>query len=98
VGNFRNTKSVWKQRKRWEGIVERDVLLLVGVQGWRRQAGNTEEWRQLLREVFVQKGFTEDKGLKLWTERRSVSFCEHSNKHWGIITGEMWLTDWLWFC
>ena len=34
VGNFHNTKSVRKQRKRWEGIVERDALLFVGVRGW----------------------------------------------------------------
>jgi hypothetical protein len=41
-------------------IIERAALLLVGVQGWRRQAANREEWRQLLREVFVQKGIFDD--------------------------------------
>jgi hypothetical protein len=35
------------EKKRLQDILERDALLLVGVQGWRRQAGNGEEWRQL---------------------------------------------------
>jgi len=36
------------------------MLLFVGVRGWRRQAGNREEWRWLLREVFAQKGIMDN--------------------------------------
>jgi hypothetical protein len=54
-----------------------------------RQAGSREEWRLLLREVFMQKGIMGDWGLRLWTERRSVGFGEPGNKYYGIITGQM---------
>jgi hypothetical protein len=67
--------------KRFASIFEREALLLIGVRGWRRQAGNREEWRRLLGKVFVQKGIMGDWGLRLWTERRSVGFCEHSDTH-----------------
>ena len=33
-----------------------DALQILGIQEWRRQAGDREEWKHLLREVKAQKG------------------------------------------
>jgi hypothetical protein len=54
---FHNSQSVRKPRTRGAEIVQRDALQILGIRGWKRQAGNREEWRLLLREVRAQKGF-----------------------------------------
>jgi len=48
MGNFINTIPVGKPRTRWMG--RRDTAQILGIQGWRRQASDTEEWRHLLKE------------------------------------------------
>jgi len=35
-GEFYNTYSMGKPRTRWEDIVQRDVLQVLGIRGWRR--------------------------------------------------------------
>ena len=50
-GKFHNTRSVEKPRKRWEDVVQRDALGVLGMRGWRTRAGDREEWRSLLREA-----------------------------------------------
>jgi hypothetical protein len=40
-----------------------------------------------------QKGVMGSYGLKLWTERRSVCFCEHIDRHLGFKTEEQLLTS-----
>jgi len=42
---------------------------------------------------LAQKGIMGSPGLKLWTERRSVCFCEHIDKHLGFTMEEMLLTS-----
>jgi hypothetical protein len=44
-----------KPRTRWEDVVWRDTLLIVGIRGWRRRAEDREEWKLLLREASTQK-------------------------------------------
>jgi len=41
---------------------------------------------------LAQKGIMGSPVLKLWTERRSVCFCEHIDKHLGFTMEEMLLT------
>ena len=55
-GKFHNTRSVAKPRKRWEDFVQRDALGVLGMRGWRRRAGEREEWRNLLRDVRGPEG------------------------------------------
>jgi hypothetical protein len=54
-GMCHNTCSVGKSRTRWEDILQRDALQVLGIQRWRR-AGNIEEWGCLLREAKSQMG------------------------------------------
>lgn len=42
---------------------------------------------------LAQKGIMGSPGLKLWTERRSLCFCEHIDKHLGFTIEEMLLTS-----
>jgi hypothetical protein len=51
---FNNTRTVEKPRTRWEDVVQRDELQILGKQGWRRRAGDREQWRRLLMEARSQ--------------------------------------------
>jgi hypothetical protein len=42
-GNFHTTRSVGRPRNRWEDVVQRDTLQLLGTRGWRRRAVNRDE-------------------------------------------------------
>jgi hypothetical protein len=55
-GKFYNTSSVGKPRTRWEGVVQRDALQVLGIRGWRRRVGNREKCRCHLRGARSQKG------------------------------------------
>jgi hypothetical protein len=55
-GKFHNTRPVGEPRTRWEDVVRRYTLQILGIRGWRRQAEDREEWRRLSREARVQKG------------------------------------------
>jgi hypothetical protein len=35
-GEFYNTNSVGKPRTRWEDVVQREALQVLGIRGWRR--------------------------------------------------------------
>jgi hypothetical protein len=39
------TGPIWKPRTRWEDAIQRDALQFLGVQGWRRWAGDREGWK-----------------------------------------------------
>jgi hypothetical protein len=54
--NFHTTRPVGRPRTRWEVVVQRDALQLLGIRGWRRRATNRDEWRRLVREAKAQKG------------------------------------------
>jgi hypothetical protein len=54
-GNFHTTRPVGRPRTRWADVVQRDAQLL-GIIGWRRRAGNRDEWRYLMREAKARKG------------------------------------------
>ena len=49
-------KPMGRPRTRWADVVQRDVLQLLGIRGWRRRAENKDEWRRLLRETKARKG------------------------------------------
>ena len=55
-GNFHSTRPVGRPRTRWADVVQRDALQLLGLRGWRRRAGNGDEWRRLVREAKARKG------------------------------------------
>jgi len=55
-GNFHTTRPVGRPRNRWADVVQRDVLRLLGIRGWRRRAENRDEWRRLMREARAQNG------------------------------------------
>jgi len=55
-GNFHTTRPVGRPRTRWAGVVQRDVLRLLGIRGWRRRAENRDEWRRIVREAKARKG------------------------------------------
>ena len=55
-GNFHTTRPVGRPRTRWADVVQRDVLQLLGIRGWRRRAANRDEWRRLVREAKARKG------------------------------------------
>jgi hypothetical protein len=38
-GKLHNRKPVEKPRKRWEDVVQRDALEMLGIRGWRGRAG-----------------------------------------------------------
>jgi hypothetical protein len=44
------------QDSRWPDVVQRDVLHLQGMRGWRRRAENRDELRRLMREANTRKG------------------------------------------
>jgi hypothetical protein len=52
VGNSK-TKD---PRKIWADVVQREALQIQGIRGWRRRAGDREDWRRLLRGAKIQKG------------------------------------------
>jgi hypothetical protein len=41
-GKLRTTRSVGRPRTRWADVVQRDVLQLLGIRGWRRRAENRD--------------------------------------------------------
>jgi hypothetical protein len=43
LGKFRNPRSVGKPRTRWEDVVQRDALQILGIRGWRRRGGERGE-------------------------------------------------------
>jgi hypothetical protein len=53
-GKFHSTRQVVKPRTRWEHVVQRDILQILGIRGWRRRAGDTEETSY--EETRAQKG------------------------------------------
>jgi hypothetical protein len=55
-GYLHTTRPVGRPRTRWEDVVQRDALQLLGIRGWRRRAVNRDEWRCLVREAKAQKG------------------------------------------
>jgi hypothetical protein len=55
-GKFHNTRPVGRPRIRWEEVVQKDALQILGTRGWRRRAENREVWRKLLREAKARKG------------------------------------------
>jgi hypothetical protein len=46
-GKSLNKNSVGKPSTRWQDVVQRDELQILGKQEWRRRAGHMEEWRRL---------------------------------------------------
>jgi hypothetical protein len=56
MGNFHSKRSVGKPRKRWENVDQKDAVQIVGVPSWRRQAGNGDQWRWLVREILPKRG------------------------------------------
>ena len=54
--NFHTTRPVGRPRTRWEDVVQRDALQLLGTRGWRIRATNRDEWRRLVREAKARKG------------------------------------------
>ena len=54
-GNFHTTRPVGRPRTRWEDVVQRGALHLLGIRRWRR-AANRDEWRRLMREAKARKG------------------------------------------
>jgi hypothetical protein len=55
-GKLSYHKPVGRPRTRWADVVQRDVLQLLGIRGWRRRAANRDEWRHLKREAKARKG------------------------------------------
>jgi len=48
TGKFYYTWSVGTSRTGWEDVVWRDGSQILGLRGWRRWAGDREEWSCLL--------------------------------------------------
>jgi len=48
-GKFHNIKQVGKMRTRWKDVVRRDILQILRIRGWWREAEDREEWKRLLR-------------------------------------------------
>jgi len=73
--NFCTTRPVGRPRTRWEDVVQRDALQLLGVRGWRR-AENRDEWRDLMREAKARKGLQRHicNGICLTTEDHEKIF------------------------
>jgi hypothetical protein len=42
-GKLHNTRTVGKPRTRWEDVVQRDELQILGIRAWRRRAGDREQ-------------------------------------------------------
>jgi hypothetical protein len=49
-------KQYRKTETKWEDAVQRDALQILGIWGWRRRAGDREEWRSILRVARAHKG------------------------------------------
>jgi hypothetical protein len=49
---------VGKPRTKWENVVQKDALQILGIRYWKKKkrAGDGEEWGHLLREARAQKG------------------------------------------
>jgi hypothetical protein len=54
--NFHTTRPLGRPRIRWADVVQKDVLQLLGIRGWRKRAANRDEGRRLVREARAQKG------------------------------------------
>jgi len=54
-GKFHNKSTLRKQRTKGKDIVQRDAVQILGIRGWRKQAGVRETWRGVLREARTQK-------------------------------------------
>jgi hypothetical protein len=48
MGKF-NKRSVEKPRIKWEDMVQKSALRILGIRRWRKRAGDTEEWRRFSR-------------------------------------------------
>ena len=55
-GNFYTTRPVGRPRTGCVDVVLRDALQLLGIRGWKRRAGNRDEWRRLMGETKARKG------------------------------------------
>jgi hypothetical protein len=51
-----HTRPMGRLRTRWEYVVQRDALQLLGIKEWRSKAANRDEWRRLMREAKARKG------------------------------------------
>ena len=51
MGNRTVRDQYEKASAKWEDVDRTDVLQSAGMRDWKRRAGDTEEWRCLLREV-----------------------------------------------
>ena len=49
-------ETVGRPRSGWADVVQRDVLQLLGIRGWRRKTENRDEWRRLMREAKARQG------------------------------------------
>jgi len=56
-GKFYNTRSVGKPRTRWEKVVPRNALQVLRIWGWRRRAGDRNEWRQWPTKMLWHHGW-----------------------------------------
>ena len=54
-GKFLNTRAVGKPKTRWEDVIQRAALQVPGIRGWRKRAGDREEWGRLLRDGWMVK-------------------------------------------
>ena len=63
-GEFYNAYSVGKPRTRWEDVVQREALQVLGIRGWRRWAGVRVDGGMFWGTARAQKG--------LW---RQMDFC-----------------------
>jgi len=59
---------VEKPRTRWEDVVRSDTSQILGIQGWRRQAEDREEWKYLPREARALKGLLRHRWMDGWTD------------------------------
>jgi hypothetical protein len=41
--NIHTKRPVGRPRTRWEDVIQRDALQLLGISGWRRRAANRDE-------------------------------------------------------
>ena len=55
-GKLHSKRPVGRARNRWEDVVQKGTLQMLGTRGWRRRAENREERRRFLREANARKG------------------------------------------
>jgi len=48
MGKF-NKRSVEKRGIKWEDMVQKGALRILGIRRWRKRAGDREEWRRFSR-------------------------------------------------